>query len=191
MFVVHAIHLPASLRSTGVAPLPRYYGHSEFCHGTALGLASMNTVSGPQQTSLLHGTKPSRRSVSIHPSLSPATGPAFFTGSYRASFLASPLGPERLGLHLSVAGSPQRQAESSSSAYRPAVRLGLLPTPSRGDAVTFDYRGQVLPRVRTFTSPIRCAHRRTTASYPNSQGSARPIHPVYIRTACACSRDVV
>lgn len=70
-------------------------------------------------------------------------------------------GPERLGLRLSLAGSPQRQAESSSSAYRPAVRLGLLPTRPRDRAVTSDYRGQVLPRVRTFTPPIRCARRRT------------------------------
>jgi len=49
----------------------------------------MNTVSGPKQISLLHVTEPSGRSVSNHPSLFPATQPAFFTGSYRASLLAS------------------------------------------------------------------------------------------------------
>ena len=38
---------------------------------------NMNTVSGPKQTSLLHVTEPSRRSVSNHPSLPPATRPGF------------------------------------------------------------------------------------------------------------------
>ncbi len=38
------------------------------------------------------------------------------------------------------------------------------------DAVTFDYRGQVLPRVRTFTSPIQCAHRRTSRRRESAPG---------------------
>ncbi len=76
--------------------------------------------------------------------------------------LASPLwGPGRLGFRLSLAGSPQQLAESSSLTYGPVVRLRLLSTPPCGDAVTFDYRGQVQPRVGTLTPPIQCAHRRT------------------------------
>ena len=38
-----------------------------------------------------------------------------------------------------IAGSPQPSAESSSSSYGPTVRLRLLSTPPRGDAVTFGY----------------------------------------------------
>ena len=38
-----------------------------------------------------------------------------------------------------IAGSPQLSAESSSSSYGPTVRLRLLSTPPRGDAVTFGY----------------------------------------------------
>ena len=42
-------------------------------------------------------------------------------------------------LHLLLAGSPSRTAESSSSSYGPPVRLRLLSTPPHDDAVTFDY----------------------------------------------------
>ena len=43
-------------------------------------------------------------------------------------------------LRLRVAGSPPQDAESGSLTYGPIVRLQLLPTPPRGDAVTFGYR---------------------------------------------------
>ena len=43
------------------------------------------------------------------------------------------------GLRHGIAGSPLHYAESSSSSYGPTVRLRLLPTPLRGDAVTFGY----------------------------------------------------
>jgi hypothetical protein len=43
------------------------------------------------------------------------------------------------GLRLSIAGSPQHNAESSSLSYGPTFRLRLLSTPPRGDAVTFGY----------------------------------------------------
>ena len=47
-----------------------------------------------------------------------------------------------LGLRLFLAGSPRQPAESSSSTYGLVVHLQLLPTPPRGDAVTFGYRVQ-------------------------------------------------
>ncbi|MFA5925006.1 MAG: hypothetical protein WC856_27615, partial [Methylococcaceae bacterium] len=37
------------------------------------------------------------------------------------------------------AGSPLYSAETGSSSYGPTVRHRLLPTPPRGDAVTFSY----------------------------------------------------
>ena len=43
-------------------------------------------------------------------------------------------------LRLRVAGSPPQDAETGSLTYGPIVRLQLLPTPPRGDAVTFGYR---------------------------------------------------
>jgi hypothetical protein len=43
------------------------------------------------------------------------------------------------GLRHGIAGSPQHNAESSSSSYGPTVRLRLLPTSPHGDAVTFGY----------------------------------------------------
>jgi hypothetical protein len=44
------------------------------------------------------------------------------------------------GLRHPSASSPQHPAESSSSSYGPIIRLRLLPTPPRGDAVTLGYR---------------------------------------------------
>src|SRR5207244_4322297 len=38
------------------------------------------------------------------------------------------------------AGSPRVCAESGSCSFRPTVRLRLLPTPPRGDAVAFGYK---------------------------------------------------
>jgi hypothetical protein len=49
----------------------------------------------------------------------------------------SALGHSRLRHH--PAGSPRLHAESDSCSYRLAVRLRLLPTPARADAVTFGY----------------------------------------------------
>ena len=52
----------------------------------------------------------------------------------------------RSGLRLESAGSSQRAAEScSQNCYGLRVRLGLLSTPPRGDAVTFGYRERASP----------------------------------------------
>src|SRR5208282_3119252 len=48
-------------------------------------------------------------------------------------------------LRLTLAGSPRSPAESGSSSYGLSVRLQLLPTPPRGDAVTFDFRANDQP----------------------------------------------
>ena len=54
--------------------------------------------------------------------------------------LATPTGPMGFRLRPLLAGSPRSTAESGSCTYGPPVRLRLLPTPPRGDAVTFGYR---------------------------------------------------
>ena len=52
----------------------------------------------------------------------------------------------RSGLRLESAGSSRRAAEScSQNCYGLRVRLGLLSTPPRGDAVTFGYRERASP----------------------------------------------
>jgi hypothetical protein len=55
------------------------------------------------------------------------------------------LSAARSGLHLESAGSSLRTAESCSSSYGLHVRLGLLPTPPRGDAFSSDYRERPSP----------------------------------------------
>ncbi len=61
-------------------------------------------------------------------------------------------------------------AESSSSSYRLAVLLQLLPTPPHGDAVTFGYRPESIYLKRTFTSLSGCAHRRTSSRSVSGSG---------------------
>jgi hypothetical protein len=58
-----------------------------------------------------------------------------------------------------------RTAESRSSlSYGLHIRLQLLSTPPRGDAVTFQLPGASISRKRTFTSQIAPAPRRTDAA---------------------------
>ncbi|HXH50598.1 MAG TPA: hypothetical protein VNM47_14755 [Terriglobia bacterium] len=72
-------------------------------------------------------TTPSRRSVSNHAVRSDIA--LSTTSAYRTPS----------GLRPGIAGSPPHNAESSSSTYGPTIRLRLLPTPLRADAVTFGY----------------------------------------------------
>ncbi len=68
------------------------------------------------------------------------------------------------GLRHSPAGSPTRPAVSRSSlSYGPMVHLRLLPTPPRGDAVTFSYRPESAGLEGTRTPLIEYTFRRTRA----------------------------
>src|SRR5208337_104413 len=73
------------------------------------------------------------------------------------------------GLRLSTGGSPAGTAESSSSSYGLPVRLALLPTPPRGDAVTVGYRTETgtpevdlhlsdVTRLRTHDGRVKPGH---------------------------------
>ena len=99
------------------------------------------------QVSLVHVTRPSMHSVTKHltrPVIAYAL-PAQRDRLPGAALMGSP-GPSRSGLHLESGGSSQRTAESCSSlSYGLHVRLGLLSTPPRGDAVTFDSRERASP----------------------------------------------
>src|SRR5919198_2945164 len=52
---------------------------------------------------------------------------------------AHPIGPSRVQISPTLAGSPTHTAETGSSSYGLSIRLRLLPTPPRGDAVTFSF----------------------------------------------------
>jgi len=68
----------------------------------------------------------------------------------------------RSGLHLWLAGSSQRPAESRSLSYGPMVHLRLLPTSPHDDAVTFSYRPESACLGMTSTSLIEYTFRRTS-----------------------------
>jgi len=91
------------------------------------------------QVSLFHTARPPTHSITKHP-----TRPviAFMLPTQRDRL---PGVVTRSGLHHESAGSPQRKAESCSSSYGLHVRLRLLSTPPRGDAVTFSYRERASP----------------------------------------------
>jgi hypothetical protein len=66
------------------------------------------------------------------------------------AFTVTTARPARSRLRHTLAGSPRHAAESGSSSCGPQVRVRLLPTPPRGDAVTFrfmrrDFTWQGLP----------------------------------------------
>ena len=96
-----------------------------------------------KQVSPGHMTRPSMHSVTKH-----LTRPVIASAlpAQRDRLPISHLAVAyRSGLHLESAGSSQRTAESCSSSYGLHVRLRLLPTPPRGDAVTFGYRDRASP----------------------------------------------
>jgi len=136
--------LPA-LCSPGVTPLHRYYGGSDSC--PALPAA---------QVSLLHAHHQLRP---FRPQ--PPAGPSRQLDCSIVQLRESPSG---FRLHHDIAGSPIRPAETGSSSCGLAARLRLLPTPPRGDAVTFGYRPEHRPG-RDFHLLSVCACRRTISRF--------------------------
>ena len=142
--VHHAFHLPASLRSTPVMALHRYYERSDLC--TALAAA---------QGSLIH--------VLGLPTIpSPLTCASI--GTFSHATLQLPMLPVAgSGFRHWLAGSPTAPAVSSSSlSYGLVVHLLLLPTLPRGNAVAFSYRPESVCLKRTSTSSTKHAFRRTS-----------------------------
>jgi hypothetical protein len=144
------------------------------CRGRSAGI--------PVRTGLLVSWPvPSDPSVANHPSPPDVPGLVLsrrLTGGLSAKGEPRPFGASAsLGLRLSLAGSPRRQAESrSSKSYGRVVHLPLLPTPPHGDAVAFGYGVQTKPRrglaprgYVTLTSAL-------------GQASGRP-------SACLCGRS--
>jgi len=125
----------------------------------------MNANLDAPQVSLCYRATTSGRSVSNHPLPSRCAIWRFLTigltGGIVLRTIRTLAGRASFGLRLSLAGSPQQQAESSSRrlvlaslCYGLVVRLQLLSTSPRGDAVTFGYGVPDVPR--RGLSPRRC-----------------------------------
>ena len=182
VLVVHTSTFPASLRSTGVTPLPRYYGRSVVWPGWFFG-----SLIEHERRFLIPASDPCLPSPNLPAVRSPTTPrcprilACFPSEAYRTSLLVSRSGPERLGLRLSLAGSPQRlgriefvilpTSSSSPVALHPASRRrsylrlsrpGL--TPSEDFHPTDSVRSQAHDRDR---SPV------AAACIPSSYSSGR------------------
>src|SRR6516225_7623344 len=88
---------------------------------------------------------------------------------------ASGRAPKVPRLRHAVAGSPTHPAEAGSLSYRLLVRLQLLPTPPRGDAVTLSYAWRDYHAAGTCTLLTRRPHERTTAGFQPTLASLRTV----------------
>ena len=90
------------------------------------------------------------------------------------------------------AGSPRRQAESSSLSFRTDRRLPVLPTPPHGDAVPSGYRIKLQPPDRDL-HPVDSVHLQTHWHATPSREAARRSENLVCadpRRATACRRSV-
>ena len=162
------LHLPASLDSTGITPLHRYYGGSDFC------MAAKSWPRCSMQISSLTVSGLRDRSVTNHPT---ASRHRFDTLPFQRVGL--PVTVDRSGLRHSLTDSPHCLAESCSPGhvsqypcYGPVFHLQQLPTPPHGDAVALGYGPENACPERTYTSLTKHTHERTSAAHC----AARPSH---------------
>ena len=163
-FAHYKLHASTFLRPLAPRALPRFLATMDALTParSVLRLLIRHNERRPShgQVSLVHTAQPSMHSVTKHPScpitafMLPAQrdglpGSFRFRGTRsRSRGLCQPEAScqSRSGLRLASAGSSQRTAEScSQNCYGLHVRLRLLPTPPRGDAVTFGYRERASP----------------------------------------------
>jgi hypothetical protein len=148
------IHLPASLRSPGITRLHRYYERSDSCPAsrprTGLSascvLTSNHSASNHLVTPIIALSRyPSARWTSL---LNSCEFAAVWASPF-ASRLADITRPNRVHLRCGL-----------------AVRLTVLPTPPRGDAVPLDYKPEnvYLKRTCTFLTIHTCRRTGTDIS---------------------------
>ena len=143
---IKRFHLPASLRSTSVTSLHRYYGCSDSCLRPSRQTGIPASFVETSDHSASNHPLPSRRLGSIFPSSLPrVTAPRagrtpLFPGRsvIWASPLASRLTTTAGRIEFAVARKPSRYCGL-------IVHLRLLSTPPHGDAVTFGYKVQSRP----------------------------------------------
>ena len=170
--ILHAIHLPASLGSTGITPLHRRRASPcSFATMDALTPArrlfaslllwTMNTVASVRAGLSDSCTGPSDRSDSNHLTRS-AVALSRYPSARRTSPRAAPRG---LGFVFCQQTRRRVRPNRVHLRCRPVVHLLLLPTPPRGDAVAFGYGPENVCPARTCTSLIGYTLRRTGTGY--------------------------
>src|SRR5262249_20163357 len=131
------LHLPASLGSTGITRLRRYYGRSDSCAG-GLGRPSANRPGWPRAglpayvenlLTLPSPTTPGPPDCRVWVFL--ALGLHRMLGRHPPlAVIPLPSSRASLGLRLSLAGSPRPQAESSSLTLRTSHSPPVAPHPA-------------------------------------------------------------
>jgi hypothetical protein len=135
------LHLPAPLRSPGITRLLPAIGRIATMgaltpvRGRACGLLSLAPSPCDRPHRSLHFTYITFRALRLQPPRR-STRSLWHLSCQRHGLPAR----HGSGLRQSIGGSPDGKAESSSSSYGLPVRLPLLSTPPRGDAVTVGYR---------------------------------------------------
>ena len=162
-FARYSLHLSTFLPPLAPRALPRFFATMEALTPARPVLRLLMQIErrpSNGQVSLVHMARPLTHSVTKHltrpiiASLLPdqpdgLPGPFCFRATRgRARGFGQPGASlrSRSGVRLESAGSSRRAAESCSHyGYGLRVRLRLLPTPPRGDAVTFGYRERASP----------------------------------------------
>jgi hypothetical protein len=162
-FALYGLHRSTFLPALAPRALPRFFATMQALTPAypVLRLALQNERRPlNRQVSLVHTARASTHSATKHltpptiASLLPAQRdglprPFGFRGTHSRSRGFNQPGVSsrsRSGLHLGSAGSSRRAAESCSHyCYGLRLRLRLLPTSPRGDAVTFGYRERASP----------------------------------------------
>ncbi len=120
----------------------------------------MNTVLTARQVSLLHVHGLGGHSVSNHLTF-PAVAFTRYPSARRASSATAEVWASPI-----PSGLAETPGRIEFVSYGLVLRLLLLPTPPRGDAVTVNYRPESACLRRTCTSPTMHAHRRTRVGPP-------------------------
>jgi hypothetical protein len=147
------LHASIFLRPFAPPALPGFVATMDALTPAGAGLGGFWPI-GPschRQVSLRHVVEPSDRSVSNHPWPPSEFGLLALRGLPRVTDrfqpgTPTPVGSERqLGFAFSQQARRGHRPNRVWLPYGPVVRLRLLPTPSRDDAVTFGYKVQTEP----------------------------------------------
>ena len=134
-FQTSRLHLPAPLRSTALPGFDATMRALTPARGWACGLLDLAPIPRDRTRGSLHVTYLTFRALRLQ-SPHRSTRSLCHLSCQRRGLPAV----RGSGLRLSIGGSPDGTAESSSSSYGLPVRLALLSTPPHGDVVTVGYR---------------------------------------------------
>ena len=168
-----SICLPAAPRSTGITPLPRYYGGSDFCR---VPLSGSSPDRSPAFTRVLFP----RPTATNHPGMPP---PLFRVRAAEC--------PARAGQTSPFRSQTRRCCRSRivfTCHYGRSGSFPLLPTPPRGDAVTSSsHKPNGGLWLGSPTPEEDAAWQRTSAAVPG--GTRRPMRRSGEKRPCAKNRS--